>query len=226
MRRVRGEREKVPVDCLVAHEMYNRGMGGVDKRDYERLARYSLELTCLMRKWYRKAFTAILDLVLANTYLIWKYKNKNSTNFKGKSHGAFMEILANELLEYHVDTELRVKTPRVFRQRGATSFSDSYRHAISTYGLGQGYFGAQKDQRNCFVCKVHTSKHFCQECEVTICTTIHDGYDTTCFERLHAENTIFLHAKKTVSNRKRRESEKRKKKEEERRTKAEEERIV
>ena len=182
-RRVAGQREREHVSCLTAHQMYNAGMGGVDRSDYMRLASYSVQLSCSFRKWYRRAFSAILDLVIANSFLLWKVKHRGHRNYAGKQHGDFLKNLANELLNFHWNTDLRVRTPR--ENRSAQRHLSPFGHHLGVYGENEGHSGARKDQRFCFVCKTHYSSHFCIECEVTVCVTIHSGSEKTCFDQLH-----------------------------------------
>ena len=75
-RRQKGSIEKVAIDCPEIIQDYNTNMGGVDLLD-QKISTYSLDRRSQI-KFYLGPFFDLLDIVLINSYVVWKSMNPKS----------------------------------------------------------------------------------------------------------------------------------------------------
>lgn len=91
----RKEKKTVEVDCPHVITEYNRHMGGVDLLD-SFMGRYKIQLKS--RKWYMRIFYHLLDLVLVNSWLLYKRAlSKKQPGCKLKNQAEFRAEVANYL---------------------------------------------------------------------------------------------------------------------------------
>ena len=172
---------KMNVNAILPILMYQNSMGGVDLNDFLRMSIYCIQSKIKFRKWYKMCFSAALDLVITNAYVLWNFIHKNSST--KLDHGQFMEKLAIQLLEYKFTSAILTRSSDVANT--STSL-----HSYHEYQIGEGYNGQYRSQKKCFVCS-RSSKYYCTKCKVTICIKINKKNNMTCFDFIHTdEKTI------------------------------------
>ena len=96
--------------CL---SLYQQGMGGVDRGDQYRELGAGFTTKAHFKKWYKKAFFAVLDFMTLNSFFAWNMAAENPilNRFPLKKH-EYYSALAEELCRYkddgkhHLDLEL------------------------------------------------------------------------------------------------------------------------
>ncbi|XP_050313668.1 piggyBac transposable element-derived protein 3-like [Anthonomus grandis grandis] len=89
------EKKSIEVDCPYIITEYNKHMGGVDLLD-SLMGRYKIQLKS--RKWYMRIFYHLLDLVLVNSWLLYKRAlSKKQPGCKLKNQAEFRAEVANYL---------------------------------------------------------------------------------------------------------------------------------
>jgi hypothetical protein len=185
-RRARGEREKRLVQSVNVIKRYQECMNGVDRHDYLRMARYSVQTKHVFKKWYKTFFTAMVDLVLVNSLIVWRMIGHK------QDHCAFNEAVAHGLLTIYVG-RMRASTPvkrRILFPSGSLNFDG---HQIMRYNIDEGYNGRERRYRRCIVCQAFNrrahSENYCSECKVCVCVRANDGQQI-CWNILHQDKRI------------------------------------
>ena len=194
-RRSRGESSKKKVPCLTNIQNYHRFMGGVDRHDYLRMAKYSVQFNQIFKKWYKMFFCAMIDLVLVNSFVVWKILN-NDLRKQKHDHASFNEQVALGLLHMNIGRS-RSTTP-IRKCNNSTSFSNTDNtnfagHEIIRYEIGEGYTGREKRFRRCFVCQANGvrshSEYYCNTCKVCVCMNA-SKTGKFCWIQLHTDERI------------------------------------
>ena len=183
LRRVKGNKNQIPVSSANVINRYQRYMGGVDRNDYLRMSRYSVQTSNVTKKWYKLFFSAMIDLCLVNSFILWKIMNRNSRN--SSEHGWFQEQVAIGLLNTRMVSRSRSSTPTGTR----SAKNDNTSHKIVRYDVGEGYQGREKRYRRCFVCQYlgfrSMSEHYCNTCNVCVCVKL-NALGQLCWNELHS----------------------------------------
>ena len=97
VRRLRQGAHKILTACR-ALKLYHKYMGGVDTHDYMRMGAYSLQKSYHVNYWPKTMFLAILDLVLVNIYILWKFFHDGTPQMMTRED--FYLLLAEEMFFY------------------------------------------------------------------------------------------------------------------------------
>ena len=174
MRRERGKQDKFNVTTINTIKQYQSFMGGVDRHDYLRMANYCVQSNHVFKKWYKAFFAAMNDLVLVNSYVLWKIKNiyKRSTTY---DHDSFYEKISLGLLSINLghNTRSRKSSPSTTPKKGIQQKLQFHGHNLVRYAIGEGYSGRELRYRRCFVCQKYKerreSEYYCSICKVCVC---------------------------------------------------------
>jgi hypothetical protein len=175
---------------MQAIRRYQQNMGGVDTHDYLRMAKYSIQKSFRMKKWYKQVYLGLFDLAIVNSYIIYKLKNKG--NRACLSHADFRERLVTELLAVNVNVNTRTKRKSAARSLNKEFVGD---HVLMQFAEKEGYQGRGKQFKQCWVCsklhaqKIRSTKFYCSECKVAVCDRVFEDRDDclTCWSLLHQE---------------------------------------
>jgi hypothetical protein len=196
------ERKFLPV--LEQIVSYQRNMGGVDRNDFLRMARYSIQMSQGLKKWQKMVFCALLDLAIVNSFILWKMKFSDRHKFS-LSHYDFMESLANGLLTMHFSSTDMTPRTRSMNQQDPGNPQPALRggHIAARFKENEGYNGPNKNNKRCYVCTAMKERHntamYCVQCDVPVCEKVHDG--KFCWELLHNDPEMIERVEKR--NRKR-----------------------
>jgi hypothetical protein len=200
--RLAHERKLLPV--LEQIVSYQRHMGGVDRNDFLRMARYSIQMSQGLKKWQKMVFCALVDLAIVNSFILWKLKFSDRHKLH-LSHYDFMESLSNGLLSMHFSsTGMTPRTRSMTQQGGFTPRPiPTGGHTAARFKANEGYNGPSKNNKRCYVCtslkKRHSTSMYCVQCDVAVCEKVHDG--VFCWNILHNDPELLI--KVEAKNRKR-----------------------
>lgn len=87
-------------------------MGGVDLHDQLRLQRYSLQLSLVLKKYYKALFIGLVDMALVSAFIVHR-ANAQRQGQATPRRDTFLETLHAQLLEVtekdFADSDVRVK---------------------------------------------------------------------------------------------------------------------
>ena len=151
-------------------DIYNRGMGGVDKSD-QMMTSYDVERK-RVKKWYKKVFNHLINQCAFNAQILHKCMGGELTPLK------FRKVLVGCLLEkYGIYT-----IPS--GQRGRTKIHDTHLRLIGRHfpvyvtrkkpqNDGENHIYKGQHQRRCVVCRNSKRRREvrfeCKECDVGLC---------------------------------------------------------
>jgi hypothetical protein len=181
---------------------YQQHMGGVDRNDFLRMARYSVQMSQGMKKWPKMVFCALLDLAIVNSFLLWKLKFSDRHN-RSLSHYDFMEALANGLLQMHFSSTGMTPLTRSMNNPAAPQTPLRGGHLPAYFKKNEGYNGRDTTNKRSFVYAKQDERRntsmYCVQCNVPLCEKAHDGI--FCWDVLHGDTELL--AKMENKNRKR-----------------------
>ncbi|ETL41479.1 hypothetical protein L916_07558 [Phytophthora nicotianae] len=91
--------KKMVVPCPSMMRDYQRWMGGVDIHDQLRLQRYSVQLSVVFRKYYKTIFLGLVDMAIANAFIIFREARKVNIGEGSADHAKFMRMPQAQMLE-------------------------------------------------------------------------------------------------------------------------------
>ena len=189
------------IPTIEPYEKYGECMGGCDLHDFYRMARYCMQYTVNFRKWYCNAFAATMDMVIVNSFILWKMSKPKS---KQMTHGEFLEQLSHDMVNFIAPVQIEgrmtraLSTPNQVRMTNRTSQSESVYdrslHSICILSPGKGYAGAHRNQKRCSLpgCKCSTW-HYCEACGLCFCVQIGNNLNDArnCFDLAHSDEGIW-----------------------------------
>ena len=172
----RKEKKHINVKCPQLIKSYNECMGGVDKCDIL-LALYRNRIKT--RKWYEKILFHLLDLCVANSWLLYKVLVPHCT----MQLVDFKLDVAQSLMRQRIAVESYIELTHGAKFHSAKGVNESAR-----YDLVDHFSIKPKDQKNGQRCKMPgcsgKSLFMCRKCKVYLCITAKDG-DEDCFYAFH-----------------------------------------
>ncbi|DBA01834.1 TPA: LOW QUALITY PROTEIN: hypothetical protein N0F65_002950 [Lagenidium giganteum] len=174
-RRVRGG-AKLPLRCPSCLVDYQRWMGGVNVHDRPRLQRYSFQLACRGKKYYKTIFLGLLDVALVNAFIVYREYNRmqglpaaERSTFLNQLHQPLIQVTAEDFATMADD----FMPPKPSRKRPQTSIPGPC--MVECPDIYVAPDGRRKRlQRACKVCsllsskggdeKRKTKKDFCDAC--------------------------------------------------------------
>jgi hypothetical protein len=166
---VRAERGKrsFTVTAPTAAMMFDRYFHGVDRNDQLRGKGYGLALTFRAQKYTVKLFLGLLDIVLSNTWILWRFFHPKDH----KKHRSWMNKLAAEMLVFNPDGDPEYA--------GAPRAEGEAKHNSVPLAMGKrkrsGKECAIRKQATCPMCSTASGKRKrrtsfgCPECNVALC---------------------------------------------------------
>ncbi|CAB9531382.1 unknown protein [Seminavis robusta] len=135
------------LDCPTAMIRYQRTMFGVDKGDELRAHFGGFSTKAHFKKWYKRVFLAILDVMLMNAHIAWNLsaKEKASRNRNVLERHQFMQFVAECLLHYNEPEE-------VLQPKESTAAMDTNHRPM------QPKKGTSRNR--CIVCRLENGKWF------------------------------------------------------------------
>jgi hypothetical protein len=194
-RREKGKKEKTPVLAAEPLLRYQKNMGGVDLHDFYRMARFSLQDSIHVRKWYKTLFAACVDLVTTNCYILWKMMHGKKTS-RYMTHFEFLRNLSICFVSYKeeaIEVSSGQNTPIIGQVSNNLKRFDN--HEVQQFKPGEGYQGRGKRYKLCYVCynvkkQKRLAEFYCSSCNVPCCLKVHDDL-SLCWNMLH-ENVELL----------------------------------
>ena len=188
------------VDAPWMARMYNDNMGGVDQGDGTKL-QYGMERVIITRKPWLKLFIGLLDMALANSWIVYSCRKKAT-----KTHLEFLKTLIDELIVYANENET-VKRSNIKKRAAHERKSLSAEWIISSHCVLKQLpltTTGNRGQKDCIVCKRTAPKarkrtgYFCFGCDLPVC-------QVPCFGLLHSPQHVDLirkaHGKSKVAKR-------------------------
>jgi hypothetical protein len=189
------------IDVLSSNAIhsYQQNMGGVDHHDYLRMARYSIQTCHRFRKWYKLFFCAMIDMVLVNSYILYKMKTPSDACM---THAAFNEQISCALIGFRVES-LAARTRRQrSTPRGGTPSTVSNGHNCRRHADGEGYAGRGKRYKRCVVCqkkkKKVMSEYSCDVCGVCVCMRADRSDGLICWIELHENQDVIAYVQRKL----------------------------
>ena len=192
--RSRRGKGRFQVYAPTAASIANKYFHGVDRNDQLRGRGYGLCLTFKAQKYTVKLFFGLLDIVLSNTWILWRTIHKKDR----KSHAAWVNRLAEELLAFNPFND-----PAYADSIPVTPLSDtaSGKHRVrrlarmcsASSSETSSSTGGRPDRRvaECPLCRsVHRKRKRvctgCAECGVALCAKPVGSTGMSCHTKWHA----------------------------------------
>jgi hypothetical protein len=100
-------------------------MGGIDKADYLRMARFSVQAALAKNKWYLSIYFGLYDMALTNAYVLWRMLHPERTDTLFHDHYSFLVAIVDGICalpdgeEERVLRSLSTATPAHKRRRSS-----------------------------------------------------------------------------------------------------------
>ena len=165
----RKTRQHLDVPCPEIVKVYNRHMGGVDLMDAN-LARYKIIFKS--RKWYIRIFFHLLDMLLANSWILWKRVKEAKGERAQLTLANFKEEVGFTLCNLGLKSPARGRKPlnleniiQTKKRRSATAVPSK---DLRLDGMGHWPIVAQRNRCRHPNCKDRTVIK-CQKCNIFLC---------------------------------------------------------
>ena len=164
VRRERGRRSFL-VKAPMAAQVFDSYFHGVDRNDQLRGSNYGLSLHFRAKKYTVKMFLGLWDLVLSNSFIIWRILHPRDR----KRHRKWFDQVARALLEYNPDGEPEYRMPGEVKAKQP--------HLLTPFAFGKatrrGNHGLERKQAECAMCSTRLKRKRttcgCQTCNVALC---------------------------------------------------------
>ena len=145
--------KKVPIPAPEAAKKFNFKMGGVDRFDQMKAKFYSCCGRFKTKKWYHKLWFGVVDILLVNSWLLYKHTQKDAKHFD------FMHALAQQLITPYLREKEEAQP-----NKHTTSHLAHFKVDPTTQA---------RPQRNCYRCstvrkRVRTT-YGCSSCKRALC---------------------------------------------------------
>lgn len=164
VRRKRG-RTSFLVNAPMAAQVFDSYFHGVDRNDQLRGSNYGLALHFRAQKYTVKMFLGMLDLVLSNSFIVWRILHPNDR----KKHRKWFNQVARALLEYNPNGEPEYQPEdeeKATQPHPLTPFS--FRKATR-----RGHERLERKQADCAMCSTPLKRKRttcgCSTCNVALC---------------------------------------------------------
>jgi hypothetical protein len=135
-------------------KFFGKFMQGGDRMDQLRSGHYGVSHNFRTSKWWLKAFLGIVDLALANAWVL--FKETRHASHPRPSHSEFW---------------LEIATALVAKQPGIL-LGSAVPHSLRTFAPTDGSHGQRRKRPNCVVCKLHgklaRTTYGCVTCRVAL----------------------------------------------------------
>ena len=161
VRRKQKNHDSFLVDAPYCAEVYDQYFHGVDRNDQLRGDGYGLALCFRATKYTVKFFLGMLDVVLSNTWILWR----NLHTKDAKKHADWFDSLTEEMLNFNPLDEPLYQQPQS---------PESERHAVVNLAMVPTKIGGQRRMLgDCAVCsapgKRKRTSFGCAICNIAVC---------------------------------------------------------